>query len=61
MPMVYMRSDSCRSAVAAFPGIFAVFAGNIYLGVRVRPVESELQRSEVCLNSMYDRSRRGAI
>lgn len=46
-PVVCMRSDSCRSAVAAFQGIFAVFAENIYLGGMVRPGESELRRSEV--------------
>lgn len=46
-PMVCVRSDSCRSAVAAFQGIFAVFAENIYLGSRVRPVESEPRRPEV--------------
>lgn len=45
--MVCTRSDSCRSAVAAFQGIFAVFAENIYLGGMVRPGESEVRRSEV--------------
>lgn len=57
-----MRSDSCRSAVAAFHGRFAMYAENIYLGSRVRPVESEPRCSRgLCLNSMYDRSRPGAV
>lgn len=39
--MVCMVCYSFKSVVAACRGSFAVFAENIYLGSRVRPVESE--------------------